>query len=151
MQPGVKRPSHATWFRPAIDAELEGLAHARVVSQRRAEIAGRVRLAGLVAEVDGDALIAERSRSRLEAPLALDSGRVGRRHLVHEVDIARFQIRQSHVVVDDDPEDDLVELRLPRIEVVRGLLDDDPILGDPLGELPWPTQTGAVPNSRRAC
>ena len=120
-----------------IDAELERFANARVVGQRRPEVGGRVLLARLVAQVDRDALIAEPGHVRqLELSLALDAGRVGRRHLVHHVDVTRAQIGQSHVVVGNDPEDDLVELCLARIEVVGGLLDDDAILRDALGELP---------------
>ena len=61
---------------------------------------------------------------------------MGRVHQVHEVDVARAEVRQPHVVVRDDPEDEPVELRLARVEVVRGLLQHDPVLGDALGERP---------------
>ena len=55
---------------------------------------------------------------------------------MHDVDVARAQIGQTHVVVGDDPEDDLVEPRLRGVEVVGRSLHDDPVLGHPLGELP---------------
>src|SRR5689334_781887 len=45
--------------RLAIDRQLQRLAHPRVVGQRRAQIAGRVLLAGLVVDVDRDRVEAE--------------------------------------------------------------------------------------------
>src|SRR6266446_6451474 len=81
--------------RLAVDAVVERLPDPRVVGQRGAEVAGRVLLSGLVAHVDGDALVAEPGHVRhLEAPLALDGGGVGRRHLVHDGDVAGSQVGQ---------------------------------------------------------
>src|SRR5437773_6786099 len=64
-------PRHLVQGLP-VDAELEGLAYPRIVGERRAEVAGRVLLARLVAKVDGDALVAEACHVRqLEFALAL--------------------------------------------------------------------------------
>src|SRR5215471_3647661 len=125
--------------RLAVDGEVEGLAHARVVRERRAEVSRRLRLARLVVEVDGDPRVADaRDARHLETPFLLEAHRVGGRHQVHEVDVARAQIREPHVVVGDDAEHEPVEVRLAGIEVVRRLLQHDAVLGHALDEAPGP-------------
>src|SRR5881296_1916108 len=110
---------------------------------RRAEIARRVLLARLVSQVDRDALVAEpRHVGQLEASFALDGGGIARPHHVHHVDVARAQVREPDVVVGNDAEDHLVELRLRRVEILGRLLDDDAVLGHALGELPRPHAHG---------
>src|SRR5712691_149342 len=110
----------------AVDRELERLPNARVVREWRAEVPRRLRLAALVVEVDGDAVVAEARHVRdLEPPFLLEARRVGRRHQVHEVDVARAEVRQPDVVVGDDAEDDAIELRSGGVEVVGRALDDD--------------------------
>src|SRR5437588_8537607 len=54
----VEAVPHHLVERLTVDGELEGLAHARIVGQGRAEIARRALLARLVAQVDVDALVA---------------------------------------------------------------------------------------------
>src|SRR5256712_1598317 len=96
----------------AVDRELERLPNAWVVCEWRAEVPRRLRLADLVVEVDGDAVVAEARHVRdLEPPFLLEARRVGRRHQVHEVDVARAEVRQPDVVVGDDAKDDAIELR----------------------------------------
>src|SRR5439155_5790571 len=123
--------------RLAVDRELERLANARVVGERRPEVPGRLRLATLVAEVDGDAVVPEARHVRdLEPTLLLEARRVRRRDQVHDVDVAGAQVGQADVVVGDDPEHDAVESRGGGVEVAGRALDDDPILGQALDELP---------------
>src|SRR5207237_10833320 len=75
----VETVPHHLVQRLAVDGELEGLAYAWIVGQGRAEIARRVLLARLVAQVDVDALVAESRHVRqLEPALALDGGGVAR-------------------------------------------------------------------------
>src|SRR5438093_1980463 len=139
----VKAVPHHLVQRLAVDGELQRLAHARVVGERRAEIARRVLLARLVSQVDRDALVAEpRHVGQLEASFALDGGGIARPHHVHHVDVARAQVREPDVVVGNDAEDHLVELRLRRVEILGRLLDDDAVLGHALGELPRPHAHG---------
>ena len=138
VHPGVYWPSQATWF-SASRSMLRSSA-----SRTRGSLASGVprstggvffpfllwRLMVMLVVVEaGDA-------GQVEPALLLQAGGVGRRDQVHHVDVARAQIGQPHVVVRDDPEHDPVELGLARIEVVLGLLQDDPVLRDALHELP---------------
>ena len=121
----------------AVDTEIERLADPWIIGEGRPQIDRRCVLPVLVVEVDGDAQIVEAGDAgHLEPALLLQAGGIGRRDQVHHVDVARAQVGQPHVVVGDDPEHDPLELGLVRVEVVLGLLQDDPILGHALDERP---------------
>jgi hypothetical protein len=121
----------------AVDGQLQRFPHPRIVGQRRAEIARRVRLPGLVVQIDADRVEAQPGDAGdLEAAFFLEARGVGGRHEMHDVDVPGPQVGQPDVVVGDDAEHDAVELRRRLIEVVRGALDHDPVLRHALDELP---------------
>ncbi len=120
-----------------VDRQVQRLPHAGVVGERGAEVARRVLLAGLVPEVDGDAGVGEPGHARdLEPALLPEAHRVARRHQVRHVDVTRAQVRDPDVVVRDDPEHQPVEVDRLGVVVVGRALQDDPVLGHALHELP---------------
>src|SRR5712691_6661646 len=126
-----------------IDREVERLADARVVGERRSEVSRRARLAVLVPDIEREARVADaRDARHFEPAFLLQAGGLGRSDEVHHVDVPRPEIREPHVVVGDDAEDDPLEPRLVRLEVVGRLLQHDAVLRHALDELPGPDAHG---------
>src|SRR5215468_8812703 len=108
--------------RLAVDAELQRLAHPRLLAQR---IVGL----GAVAEIEHDAEEAQRHRlAELELGRLAHRLDVGRQHALHDVEAARAQVRQPHRAVDDRQVGDAVDEGAILVPVVGEPLDHDAIL-----------------------
>ena len=118
--------------RVAIERQLEGLAHPRVLGQRCA--GGRP-----VIEIDADAEIAELDRGHeLDLGDRADGLDVGGQRPFDQLQRARAQIGQAHRGVGDRQVDDPVDVHVVLVPVAIELLDDDAVLLHALDELVRP-------------
>ena len=116
---------------------VERLAHAGIVGQRRAEVDRRRVLPVLVVEVDGEALIVEAGdagRPRTGPPSSGWPRRSGATRCITSMSPERRLASRtlSSAMIRNTIRSNL---RLARVEVVLGLLQDDPVLRDALDEL----------------
>ena len=111
----------------AVERELEGLAHARVLAER-------VLLRELAfAHVDGDSVIADfGDLGDLEPAVGIERRDVGGGHALDHVELPGAQVGEAHRRVDDGKIGDLVEVDLALVPVVGVALEDDTILRDSL-------------------
>lgn len=111
-------------------------------SARARRARGGVELAGLltealdVADVEPDALVAERGRvEQLELGLGERALHVHGGHLVADLDVAGAEVGEADAAVGDRLVDHLVEVDVARVVVVRVLGEHDAVAADALDEL----------------
>src|SRR5919202_5492782 len=112
--------------RVAVERQGQRLAQLRVLGERRADVLHGLAEPVLVADVDRQALVAER-RDVEQRQVRVAADRLGRDRVeaLGDVDVARAQVRGARRRLVDDLEDEPTELDLRGVVVVRRLLEDD--------------------------
>src|SRR3954452_1016538 len=112
--------------RVAVQREAERLPQLRVFGEWRADVLHRLAQPVLVADVDGQPLVAQRRDvEHREVRVGLDGLGRARVEALGAVDVAGAQFRRARGGLVDDLVDEPVELDLRGVVVVRRLLQDD--------------------------